>query len=150
MIEVLLFITLSVVVVYAILAIIYQIFRYCDNSLPITYKQFKAMYGIAPHKWDIPGYDLDGIICSEEIEYKPGKFESIFYFRPRTYFTYLRIFRMIRKDERHYSNRLQNLKMAKAVDYFKADLEEYKQKENASHQNYSPNNERPNVDEKGG
>lgn len=149
MMEVLLFITCAAVVFYAIAAIIYQIFRHSDRSLPITYKQFKAMYGIAPHKWDIPGYDLDGIICGEEIAYKP-EFDSAIYFRPRTYFTYLRIFRIIRKDERSYSNHLQNLKMAKAVDYFKADLEEYKQKENANHQNYSPYNERPNVDEKGG
>lgn len=148
--DVLLFIACTVVAFYAIVAIIYQIFRFNDHSLPITYQQFKAMYGIAPHKWDIPGYDLDGVICGEEIEYKPGKFEGIIYFRPRTYFTYLRIFRMIRKDEQSYGNRLRNLKMAKVVDYFKADLEEYKQKENVDHQNYSSNNERPNVDEKGG
>ena len=129
MIAVLLFIACSAAVFYAIAATIYQILRHSDRSLPITYKQFKAMYGIAPHKWSIPGFDLDGVICSDEIEYKPGKFESTIYFRPRTYFTYLRIFRVIRKDKQSYSNRLRNQELAKAVDYFKADLEEYKKKE---------------------
>ena len=104
MIEVLLFITCSAAVSYAMIGIVYQILRHSDHSLPITYQQFKAMYGIAPHKWSIPGPDLGGVICGEEIEYKPGKFESTIYFRPRTYFTYLRIFRIIRKDERSYSN----------------------------------------------